>query len=216
MQRCAAAELARHPASACLGGEAIVNRSLTAGLFALAALPGLVGCGAGFEAETQLVRPDNANGEVNGVLARALVLVKGKQASSAALAGTLINRSGRADVLSTVTLSDATAGATTVSVSPNLALAAGQLVPLGVGQFKPITIADARTLKVGNFTNVVLTFKEAGPLRLQLETVDRTLFFEDVTPEGNVPAGQAKQKIETKPPVKEAKPAVKPAAPAAE
>lgn len=185
-------------------------------MFALATLPGLAGCGAGFEAETQFVKPDNANGEVNGVLARALVLVKGKQASSAALAGTLINRSGKADVLTTVNLTDATPGATGLSISPNLALAPGQLVPLGVGQFKPITIPDARALKVGNFTNVVLVFKEAGPLRLQLETVDRTFFFEDVTPEGNAPAGQAKQKIETKPVVKPAKPAAKPTANAAE
>jgi len=180
------------------GSLRCVNRTLPAAALVLALVPGLAACGAGFDAETQFVEADNANGRVNDVLARAMVLVKGKQAPSAALAGTIINRSSKSDVLTTVTLTDVNPGATTVTVSPNLPLAPGQLLPLGVGEFKPLTIPDARALKVGNFTNVVLTFKEAGQLKLQVETKDRTFFYEDVTPAGAAPAGQAKQKIETK------------------
>ncbi|MGQ0844734.1 MAG: hypothetical protein ACT4QF_11410 [Sporichthyaceae bacterium] len=175
-----------------------MNRSLVAGILSLALLPGLAACGAGFDAETQFVEADNANAEVNGIVARAIVLVKGKQASSAALAGTLINRSDKNDVLTTVALTDANPGATTITLTPNTPLAAGQLLPLGTGTFKPITVPDARTIKVGNYVNVVMTFREAGPLRLQVVTEDRTNYYEDVTPEGaTAPTGQAKQKIET-------------------
>ncbi|MGQ0464077.1 MAG: hypothetical protein ACT4QG_02035 [Sporichthyaceae bacterium] len=177
-----------------------MNRTLTAAALVLALVPGLAACGAGFEAETRLVKADNANDEINGILARNMVIVKGKQAPSAALAGTIINRSNKPDVLTTVTFTDVNPGATTISLSPNIQLQPGQLLPLGVGEFKPITIPDARAIKVGNFTNVVLTFKEAGQLRLQVETKDRTFFYEDITPEGAAPAGQAKQKIDTKAP----------------
>jgi hypothetical protein len=173
-----------------------VNRSLTAGLIALALLPGLAACGAGFEAQTLDVQADNAAGEVNGVIARAIVIVKGKNSPTGALAGTLINRGDKPDTLTTITLTDHSPGAQSVTISPNLILNPGQLVPLGVGEFKPITIPDARSIKVGNFTDVVLTFKEAGVLRLQVETKDRTFFYSDVIPEG-APTDQAKEKIKT-------------------
>lgn len=177
-----------------------MNRTLPAAALLLALVPGLAACGAGFEAATQKVHADNANGRVNDVIVRAMVIVKGKQAPSAALAGTVINRSSKPDVLTTVTFTDVNPGAATVTLTPNIPLAPGQLLPLGVGTFAPITIPDARAIKVGNFTDVVLTFKEAGQLKLQVETKDRTFFYEDVTPAGNAPSGQAKQKITTKAP----------------
>ncbi len=191
-----------------------MNRSFAAGLFALVLLPGLSACGAGFEAETQLVAGDNGNGEVNGVLARAMVLVKGKQSPAAALAGSLINRSNKADVLTTVTLTDHTPGSAPVTISPNLPLAAGALIPLGTGDFKPLSIPNAQALKVGNFADLVLTFREAGPLRLQVETKDRTYYYEDVTPEGAAPPELAKEtsKATVKPGVTP-KPAVTPKVP---
>ena len=47
----------------------------------------------------------------------------------------------------------------------------------------------------------MLTFREAGPLKLQVETKDRTFYYEDVTPEGAAPPEQAKEttKATTKP-----------------
>lgn len=186
-----------------------MNRKLAGGLLAGLLLPGLTACGAGFEAETRLVQADNTGGATNGLLARAIVVVKGKQALSAALAGTLINRSNRADVLSVVTLTDRTPGAPTITVNPNITLEPGQLLPMGVGEFPPITIPDARSLKVGNFVDVVLQFRDAGALHLQVATADRILFYSEVIPRSSGLTEAAKQKITTKEPAgaKKKKPA---------
>jgi len=145
-------------------------------------IPALAGCGAGFGSAVDKVVANNAAGEVNGVLARAIVIVKGRQATAAALAGTLINRSRQDDVLQTIMLTDEAPGSATITVTPDLPLAAGQLLPLGIEAHQPITVPDARSIIVGDFVRVVMHFRQAGDLHLEVAAADRTYFYSDVIP----------------------------------
>jgi len=156
------------------------NRAVTAALLIAVALP-LSAC-QGFTPQVDDVQADNAAGQAHDVLARAIVLVKGKAAPAAALAGTLINAGDRKDQLQTITLTDAAPGSPTVTLTPNLNLDPGQLVNLGVGDSPPITVPDASSIKVGDFVNVVLHFRSAGDIALQVACVDRTYYYSDVLP----------------------------------
>jgi hypothetical protein len=156
------------------------------------ALPTLSACGAGFNSAVDKVEAPNAAGSANGILARAVVLVKGREASSAALAGTLINRSSHNDVLTMVSLTDDAPGSPLVTLSPNIPLAAGQLLPLGAGNHQPLTVPDARGIVVGDFVDVVLHFRDAGDLRLQVAAADRDRFYSELVPAGpTAPPAQA-------------------------
>jgi hypothetical protein len=158
------------------------NRAVTAAVL-IAATVSLSGCsGSGFSAQVDDVRADNAAGQVHDVLARAVVLVKGQAAPAAALAGTLINAGDRSDQLQTITLTDTAPGSPTVTLSPNLTLDPGQLLNLGVNGSPPITVPDASSLRLGDFVNVVLHFRNAGDLTLSVACVDRTYYFSDVLP----------------------------------
>lgn len=159
---------------------------------AAVALPSLSACGAGFNSAVDKIEAPNAAGNVNGILARAVVLVKGREASSAALAGTLINRSSHNDVLTMVSLTDFAPGSPLVTLSPNIPLAAGQLLPLGAENHQPLTIPDARGIVVGDFVDVVLHFRDAGDLRLQVAAADRDRFYSELVPAGpTAPPAQA-------------------------
>jgi outer membrane biosynthesis protein TonB len=118
--------------------------------------------------------------------------VKGREASSAALAGTLINRSTHNDVLTMVSLTDDAPGSPLVTLSPNISLAAGQLLPLGAENHQPLTVPDARGIVVGDFVDVVLHFRDAGDLHLQVAAADRDRFYSELVPAGpTAPPAQA-------------------------
>jgi hypothetical protein len=157
------------------------NRAVPAAVL-IAATLALSGCGEGFSAQVDDIRADNAAGQAHDVLARAIVLVKGQAAASAAMAGTLINAGNRSDVLQTITLTDTAPGSTPITLSPNLTLQAGQLLSLGNGDSPPITVPGASALRVGDFINVVLHFRSAGDIPLQVACVDRTYQYSDVLP----------------------------------
>jgi hypothetical protein len=157
------------------------NRAVIAALSIAVALS-LSACGQGFSPQVNDVRADNASGQAHNVLARAIVLVKGQAAPAAALAGTLINAGDRKDQLQTITLTDTAAGSPTITLTPNLNLDPGQLVNLGVGDSPPITVPDASSIRVGDFVNVVLHFRTAGDIALQVACMDRTYYYSDVLP----------------------------------
>jgi hypothetical protein len=158
----------------------------------IAATLALSGCGEGFSAQVDQVRADNAAGQAHDVLARAIVLVKGQAAPAAALAGTLINAGNRSDQLQTITLTDTAPGSPTVTLTPNLTLSPGQLVNLGVGNSPPITVPDATSLRLGDFVDVVLHFRNAGDIPLTVACVDRTNYYSDVLPSASAaPTAQA-------------------------
>lgn len=161
------------------------NRTALRGVaaaFAVAALPALSACGSGFDAATEKVEADNAAGEAGSVIARAIVLVKSRNATPAALAGTLINQGQTPEVLELIELTEATPGARTITIEPNLTLRPGEPVALGTEGTDPLTIAQAAGLRVGNFANVVLRFRNAGEIRLDVPIEARTGFYSDIVP----------------------------------
>jgi len=174
------------------------SRARTAAVLIAATLP-LSACGAGFSSQVDEVKADNAAGQAHDVLARAIVLVKGQAATSAAIAGTLINAGNRRDQLQTVTLTDSAPGSPTITLNPNLDLDPGQLIKLGVGDSPPITVPDATSLRVGDFVDMVLHFRNAGDIKFEVACVDRTYFYSDVVPtttpiatEGDTPSKATK------------------------
>lgn len=175
---------------------------------AVLATPGLSACGAGFSAGTDEVEAGNANGEAGGVLARSLVLVKSPQAAPAALAGTLINNGNRADLLERIELTENTAGARTISLTPTLTLAPGAVVPFGSQNKPPLTIPDASGLRVGNFATVVLRFRDAGDIRLSVPIEPRDKEFAEIVPE--VPRPEVPARPATGPETVDTEPAVRP------
>jgi hypothetical protein len=156
-------------------------RALAAALLIASMLP-LSGCSNGFHAAVDEVQPPNAAGQAHGVLARAIVLVKGEAATAAAIAGTLINTGARTDQLQTISLTDTAPGSPTITLTPNLNLRPGQVISLGVGDTPPITVPDATSLRLGDFINVVLHFRTAGDMPLQVACVGRTGYYADVLP----------------------------------
>lgn len=148
----------------------------------LAALPALSACGSGFNASTNKVQADNAAGEAGDVLARAIVLVKSRNALPAALAGTLINRGDRPEVLERIELTESTPGARTITIEPGITLRPGVPLALGTEGVDPITVAEAGGLRVGNFALVVLSFRTAGDISLQVPIETRSGFYSDIVP----------------------------------
>jgi hypothetical protein len=156
------------------------HRALASAVLIATLLP-LGGC-SGFNAQVEEVQADNAAGQAHGVLARAIVLVKGQAATAAAIAGTLINTGNRTDQLQTISLTDTAPGSPTVTLNPNLNLKPGQVVNLGFNGGPPITVPDATALRLGDFINVVLHFRSAGDMPLQVACVDRAGYYSDVLP----------------------------------
>jgi hypothetical protein len=144
--------------------------------------PTLAACGAGFTTDVDEVRAENAAADLGGILARDIVVVKAPQATSAALAGTLINRGQHDDTLQTIAITDDAPGSATITITPNLAIAAGQLVPLGAESHQPLTITDAHGINVGDFLEVVMHFAQAGDMRMQVATADRAFYFSSIGP----------------------------------
>lgn len=167
----------------------VAKRVATAALV-LAAVPGLSACAAGFTAATDKVTADNAAGETGELLVRNLVLVKAPKASPAALAGTLINQGTADDVLERIELTEQTTGARTITVSPNLTLKPDGIVRWGTAGSAPLTVTDAGSLRVGNFAEVVLRFRTAGEIRLQVPIVPNTGFYSDIAPSTPPAAGE--------------------------
>jgi hypothetical protein len=155
-------------------------------------VPALAACGAGFHPEVDDVTGQNAAANVGGILARDIVVVKAPQAPAAALAGTLINNGSQNDTLQTVSFTDDAPGSQTVTITPNLAIAAGQLLPLGAEGDQPITIPNAAAITVGDFVGVVLNFAQAGDMHMQVAAADREFYFSSIGP-APTPAGAATQ-----------------------
>jgi hypothetical protein len=159
------------------------RRAAAAAAIVLASVSGLSACG--FNAATDKIQADNAQGStpMGSVIARNLVLVKSPNAIAAALAGSLINKGTSPDTLETVTLTpDAEPGAQPVVLHPNLTLAPKSVVQWGTVGHDPLTVPNAQNLKLGHFVDLLLHFKTAGDVKVQIETHKREGFYADVLP----------------------------------
>lgn len=155
---------------------------LIATALAACIIPTLAACGAGFHPEVDDVTGSNADGNVGGILARDIVVVKAPQAAGAAMAGTLINNGSQNDILQTVSFTDDAPGSQTFTISPNRALPAGQVVPLGAEGDQPIAIPSAQAINVGDFVNVTMHFAQAGDMHMQVAAADREYYYAGIGP----------------------------------
>jgi hypothetical protein len=163
-----------------------LHRGAVAAAFALAVGAGVTGCGAGFQAESYRVDPDNAEASVGGLLIRNLVMVKAEDAEVAGISGTFVNRGSTADVLERIQVApgqDAAGGqGGTISISPALEVPANSAVTVGAGESPPLTVPDAAELQVGTFVTMTLTFRQAGPVELAVPLEDAHDYYASIAP----------------------------------
>jgi hypothetical protein len=149
---------------------------------------GLTGCGAGFDAESYAVDPDNAEATVGNLLIRNLVMVKAEDAPAAGITASFINRGPTPDVLETIQIEpgqDAAGGQSgSISISPALQVPANSAVTVGAGQAPPLVVPDAQELRVGTFVTMTLTFRQAGTAELAVPLEDATDYYATVAPTG--------------------------------
>jgi len=163
-----------------------LHRGALAAAFAVVLGVGISGCGAGFEAQSYAVDPDNAEASVGGVLVRNLVMVKAEEAPVAGIAGTFVNNAGTTDVLETVQIegsegsSSGLSGA--LSVTASLELPARSAVTVGAGDAPALVVPDAEQFKVGTFVTMTLTFREAGAVELKVPLEDASSYYASVPP----------------------------------
>jgi hypothetical protein len=158
-----------------------LRRGAAAAAFALALGAGLVGCEAGFDSQSYLIDPDNAEARVGGLLVRNLVMVKAEEGEAAGIAGTFVNTGSTADVLESVQI-EGTEGSSATSVTPGLELPPGRAVAVGSGASPPLVVPDAQQLRVGTFVTMTLTFREAGTAELKVPLEEASTYYGTVAP----------------------------------
>jgi len=158
----------------------------------------LVGCGAGFDAQTSLVEgPEGTQADVGAILIRnALLVATGDDHSTAALVVGLVNKGPEADALAAVKVGD---GATTTeSTLPanGLELPPGELVSIG-SQIGPAVMVrtEPGVLAPGEFVELTLAFRRAGSVKILVPVQDR------VGPYATVPASPFPTETATPSPV---------------
>jgi hypothetical protein len=166
-------------------GRRLHRGALPAALL-LALGAGVTGCGAGTNAQSYLIDPDNAEATVGNMLVRNLVMVKTEEAPAAGISGTFLNQGSTPDVLETIQIDpgqDAAGGqAGSISISPGLEVPAFSAVSVGAGNSPPLVVPNAEELHVGTFVTMTLTFREAGVIELQVPLEDAVEYYATIVP----------------------------------
>jgi copper(I)-binding protein len=131
----------------------------------------LVGCGAGFDAQTKLVEgPEGTQAEAGDILIRNAQLVAATDDGSlAALVVGLVNKSAKPDALTEIKVGAGSAA--TVSTLPpgGLALPPGALVSVGSQTGPSITVqTDPGVLAPGATVQLTLGFRVSGGIQLSV------------------------------------------------
>lgn len=165
--------------------------AVAAGLLAVA----LAGCGTSSSAASYFVKPNNANAQIGHILVRGGMLVRGT-ASDASLVVTLADADNSDDVLQKVSVgeplqapegaSPAAAGSAPVEVSPNVTVAAGGAVHLGVAGASPVVLKGF-TAPAGSVVPVTLTFRDSGVLTLSMLVQEATGDYAQYAPGATPP-----------------------------
>jgi hypothetical protein len=151
------------------GAHPAVSRSIRRGALAAAVAvmtcTVLSGCASGFSAETTQIKDvaEGANGSVGDINLRNMLLVTSEDQSTAGVVGAIVNHGSAEDSLTAVTVDGVSAtGGLPAPVEPN------QLLILGSqkGQVQ-VTVSDIKS-KPGDMANVVLKFRDAGDVSLQV------------------------------------------------
>lgn len=146
---------------------------------AAAALVGLSGCGAGFDAQTQqqyqpAAGVSNRDGDIYAI--NTLVVTDGQ--GSGTVVSALINQTDVEDSLQSVTATDDRGG---MQVQPlpeaGFPLPANQLVQLG--NDGPVRISSEE-LQAGLFVTLTFTFANAAPVQVDVPVVNDSATYADV------------------------------------
>jgi len=165
-----------------------VSSSLRRGALAAAAIAfsiaSLAACGAGNNAQTLEIKPDNASTTVGDIKVQNAVVITQPDAQStgpAVVAATLFNSGTSAQTLDTITVAGVSEP---VELSPakgkgKLTVpAGGSLVLGGEGNASAVLSGSREALKDGAAQKVTFTFSETGDVSLQAFIVPAKSYFE--------------------------------------
>ncbi|WP_203181708.1 DUF461 domain-containing protein [Streptomyces pratensis] len=169
-----------------------MSRSLRHGALAATALvfsiATLSACGAGNDAQTLQVRPDNAATAVDSIKIQNLNIITQPEPDAegpAVISATLFNDGTKREVVERVTLpgTDTTVELKAAKGKGPLVVPAGGRVVIGGKNNASAVIENGRQAgAAGNVQTVAFTFSETGEIELGAAIVPATGFFEDFGP----------------------------------
>ncbi|MEU1486274.1 DUF461 domain-containing protein [Streptomyces sp. NPDC005752] len=169
-----------------------MSRSLRHGALAATALVVSIGaltaCGAGNDAQTLQVRPDNAATAVDDIKIQNLNIITQPEPDAegpAVIAATLFNDGTKRQVVEKITLpgTSATVKLQAAKGKGPLVVPAGGRVIIGGKDNASAVIEDGRQAGAGgNVQNVAFTFSETGDVQLGAAIVPATGYFADFGP----------------------------------
>ncbi|GGZ09907.1 DUF461 domain-containing protein [Streptomyces nitrosporeus] len=169
-----------------------MSRSLRHGALAATAIVfsivSLSACGAGNDAATLKVRPDNASTALDQIKVQNVNVITQPEREAegpAVIAATLFNDGTKQETLESITLpgTDTTVKLTPAEGGGPVVVPAGGRVILGGEGNASAVIEDGReATQDGNVQNVAFTFSETGEVSLGALVVPATHFFKDFGP----------------------------------
>ncbi|MBM7436750.1 DUF461 domain-containing protein [Streptomyces sp. HB132] len=169
-----------------------MSRSLRHGALAATALVVSIGaltaCGAGNNAQTLQVRPDNAATAVDNIKIQNLNIITQPEPDAegpAVIAATLFNDGTKREVVEKITLPGTGAAVklqAAKGTGPLVVPAGGRVIIGGKGNASAVIENGRQAGADGNVQNVAFTFSETGDIQLGAAIVPATGFFTDFGP----------------------------------
>jgi copper(I)-binding protein len=198
-----------------------VSSGLRRGALAAAALAfsiaSLAACGAGNNAQTLQIKPDNAATTVGNIkIQNALVITQPDRRSTgpAVISATLFNNGDSDETLDSVSVSGSSAKLTPANGKGKLTVPAGGSIVLGgKGNATAVLPSGREAVQDGNAQKVTFTFGQAGAVTLQAFVVPAESYFSSWGPSAvpTAPSASASASVSATP---STSPSGKPSAPA--
>lgn len=198
-----------------------MSSSLRRGALAAAALAfsiaSLAACGAGNNAQTLQIKPDNAATTVGNIkIQNALVITQPDRRSTgpAVISATLFNNGDSDETLDSVSVSGSSAKLTPANGKGKLTVPAGGSIVLGgKGNATAVLPSGREAVQDGNAQKVTFTFGQAGAVTLQAFVVPAESYFSSWGPSAvpTAPSASASASVSATP---STSPSGKPSAPA--
>jgi hypothetical protein len=159
---------------------------VAASALTLALVSTLSGCASGFNAGTTLQQAsgNGANANLGDLQIRDITIVKVDGTTSATLIGTIVNRGGEDDALTSVILVEPTGAAAiggTAAVGGALPLPTLSATPIGYNATDHVDISGL-TAAPTQYVTVELRFLRAGTVRMDVMAVPPTGIYEGIAP----------------------------------
>jgi len=175
-----------------LGDAAAVSRSLRRGALAAPAIvfsiASLSACGAGNDAQTLGVRPDNAATTVDNIQIQNATVITQPKADAvgpAVVSATVFNNGAQSQVIDEITLGGTSAKVKLTPVKgsgPITVPAQGSVVIGGAGNASAVVADGREAAQAGGVQDVVFTFSETGDVTLKAFVVPSDGYFQGYGP----------------------------------